>query len=399
MNHVYDVAVVGAGPGGSAAAHYLARAGLDVLLLDKSDFPRDKTCGDGLTPRALGVLQDMGILGRLEQSAYRINGLEFISKSGKRLTAPAKTNSPYPDYLLVLPRLEMDAIIRQRALDSGAKFIGDSRVIDIQEEGDPVSLLTQRGGQSIAYSARVAIVATGANTGLLLQIGLLTQLPEPMLAVRGYFEGVRGLSDRVQIHFMDAVLPGYGWVFPISATAANIGVGLWQVGPHKKQKPLRGSMDGFLADPLVKQQLADAKQVGPLKSFPLRSDFVTAPTVKGRVLALGEAVGLVNPLTGEGIDFALESGRIAAEFLTGLFAQGKVNPEAIAQYDRLLRLHFQSIFRYFSLLRTMLRSPVIMQSMFTMLEKSQRVKRIAVDILMSQPTPLEILHLKARTVQ
>lgn len=399
MKTEHDVIIVGAGPAGSAAGHYLARAGHDVLLLDKSDFPRDKTCGDGLTPRALEVLQDMGILPQIERAAQRINALEFITKSGRKLIAPARTRSAYPDYLLVLPRLQMDEIIRQRALDSGTQFIGDSRVVAIEERDDQVRVTTERGGSQIAYTARVVLLATGANMSLLQQSGLLPRLPEPMLAVRAYFENVRGLADRIQIHFMENVLPGYGWVFPISPTAANIGVGLWQTGPRKKPKPLRGSMDDFLATPPLKSLLAGATQVGEVKSFPLRSDFTTAPTVKGRLLAVGEAAGLVNPLTGEGIDFALECGKLAAEFLGEQFARGDVIARSLSQYDALLRSHYQGIFRYFGLLRAALSSPAVMRGAFTVVAKSTRIKQLAIDILMSQPKPLEIFHLKARTAQ
>lgn len=392
--HLYDVAVIGAGPAGSAAAHYLAKAGLAVLLLDKSTFPRDKTCGDGLAPRSLAVLQDMGILATIEQSAHRINALEFFSRSGKKLVMPARTRFFLPDHLLVIPRFKLDATIFQSALELGASFEGQAHVTGLEEKEDRVHVLAERNGRPVSFEARVVIVATGANVGLLQQVGLLRRMPEPMRAARVYFEGVRGLADRIQIHHIQD-LAGYGWVFPISADAANVGVGLWQAGPRKRPKSLRRSLDDLLASQSMRLMLGNATQIGPVKSYPLRSDFATAPTVCGRILAVGEAAGLVNPLTGEGIDFALESGRLAAGFLASLSAQGLITPQSLVYYDRLLRKNFQSIFRYFGLLRTLLASSLVMDGMFSVLERSTRIARLASDIILSQPKPMDLLHLGA----
>ena len=150
MTKLYDVAVVGAGPGGSAAAHYLAKSGLDVLLLDKSDFPRDKTCGDGLTPRALHVLDDMGILPEVRKVGYRINGLELHARSGIQLQTPIPDHPIYPNHLLIVPRLQLDDIIRRRAIQSGAHFESPVRIRGVEYENDSIRLLADKGRQRIA---------------------------------------------------------------------------------------------------------------------------------------------------------------------------------------------------------------------------------------------------------
>src|SRR5712691_7229104 len=122
MSDVRDVVVIGAGPGGSAAAHYLARRGIDVLLVDRSEFPRDKTCGDGLTPRAVGVLHDMGILHALVRVGQPINGVEIFSPDGYSTGAPIPSRSGVPAPMLVVPRVTLDNVIRGRAVQSGAQF-------------------------------------------------------------------------------------------------------------------------------------------------------------------------------------------------------------------------------------------------------------------------------------
>lgn len=379
----YEVIIVGAGPAGCAAAYYLARCGINVLLLDKSEFPRDKTCGDGLTPRAVAALEEMGVLKRIDKLAHRVNSLEFISHNGKRIAVSAKTKTSFLDYLLVMRRLYLDRIILQQAIDTGAKFVGGSQVISVEEKGDRAQITAQRGAALLTYYTPAVLVATGANMGLPRAVGLLQEKPhDPMLAVRAYYENVSGLTNQVQIHFFDEKLPGYGWVFPISSSAANIGVGLRQTGTNQEKRSLRGLMESFLKKPLLKQMLSRTKQIGVPKSYPLRSDFLTTATVKGRVLAVGEAAGLVNPLTGDGIDFALESGKLAAEFLIDQFNRGEMDPESFVQYDRVLRSHYQGKFKFFELASNLLSHPVVMQSVFSLLERSQRARHLAVDILL-----------------
>ena len=374
--------IAGAGPAGCAAAYYLVRAGIDVLLLDKSDFPRDKTCGDGLTPRAVGVLEDMGILDRIEPLAHRVDGLEFIGHDGKRIIVSSKTKSPHPNYLLVIPRLVLDEIILQRATDTGAKFIGNSRVMGVEDGDGRAQVTVQHGANLSTYTASVVLMATGAVMGLPRAVGLIKRgLPEPMLAARTYYENVKNLTNQIQIHFFDQILPGYGWVFPISTSAANIGVGLGQMGANKGKR-LRSLMEAFLKTPLLKQMLSQATQIGVVESYPLRSDFLTASTVKGRVLAIGESAGLVNPLTGDGIDFALESGKLGAEFLLDQFNQGELRPELFNQYDRILRAHYQRKFIFFEMASRLLRYPTSLRAVFSVLERSRRARRLAVNVLL-----------------
>ena len=184
MESMVDVAVVGAGPGGSAAAHYLAASGKNVLLLDKSDFPRDKTCGDGLTPRALDVLRDMNILDEATQAGFRINGLELHAKGGATMSARVPDHPVYPNHLLIVPRLKLDDIVRHRAIASGAHFASPVRVQNLKTEKDGVTIFADRDGKPVQYRARVAILAIGANMALLKQIGLLKHEPRTIVAVR-----------------------------------------------------------------------------------------------------------------------------------------------------------------------------------------------------------------------
>jgi len=219
---MYDVAIVGAGPGGSATAHFLAQRGLDVLLLDKSDFPRDKTCGDGLTPRALRVLSAMGLLPELTRQGCPITSYEVIAPNGRRTTSPITARPG----ALVIRRTILDNLILQRARQSGAHFKSSVTVEKLDVRDDAVAVRTN----CETYMARRAVIATGAATGVLTSSSILHHQPKAMLAARGYTNNFPDGAN-FQLSFKNAPSRGYGWIFPVGNGVANIGVGLL---PRKK---------------------------------------------------------------------------------------------------------------------------------------------------------------------
>ncbi len=343
---IYDVAVIGAGPAGSTAAYYLARGGLRVCLLDKSDFPRDKTCGDGLTPRAVGVLDAMGVLPRVQQDAYRVNALTI--RNSDEVTYRLELSQPDGPsrYILILPRINLDDILLRHAMEAGAEFIPHSKITNIYKKAielrggapamprrsqrshwrrgnvqlhqtgnfdntthsfDDSLFLEVEAGRPL--ECKLAIVAAGANISLLRKTGLLKKSPPSNLAARAYFENVEGLDDTIMLFFDGVERPGYGWVFPVGPGKANIGCGVF----FDSSTPQPGHLSRLIKNHSYLQRiLKHAKQVGPIKGYPLRTDFSPSLSGRDRILVVGEAVGLVNPITGEGIDYALESAQLAA---------------------------------------------------------------------------------------
>lgn len=392
MINRHDVVIVGAGPGGSAAAHYLARHGLDVLLLDKFDFPRDKTCGDGLTPRALSVLDDMGLLKDLTRAGWRINTASVVAPGGKAVTSPMPKPraAGWPDYSLILPRLTLDNIILNRALKSGARFRGEVHVTGITRAGNEVIVAGEYHGRSFSARARLVIVATGANVRLPLQMGLLKRPPAAALAARAYYENLSALSDGFHFRFDGVPLPGYGWVFPTSTSTANLGVVLW---PNRSRQPNpRAALEAFAENPNLQPMIAGARRVSPIKGYPIRSDFATAPTFGERVLLVGEAAGLVNPLTGEGIDYALESGRIAGEHLISMFDGGDLSRTQLESYDRLLRRRFQRLFVFCNRMRKLFFNRPLLNRLVSAAESRADLKLLLTSIvLQSQEVSLDVL--------
>lgn len=396
---MHDVVVIGAGPGGSATAHYLARAGLDVLLLDKAGFPRDKTCGDGLTPRAVNVLQDMGLIEDLKRIGHVIRRFEVFAPnrratsdviSASRDPHPVSRNEErdrgrdgMPDFSLVVPRLTLDDLIRQRAVHSGARFEPRVHVRDASVErsngASHVEVKGERDGRSASFLARVAVIATGANTRLLMQTGLLKQQPKVMVASRAYFENVRGLTDAWTLRFDGAPMPGYGWIFPTAPHTANIGVGYFKAG---RTTSATGPFKSFLQSPAMREMLAQARQVGPTRGFPLRDDFLTSPTWSERILLVGEAAGLVNPLTGEGIDYALESGRMAASHVRSMFEREDFSKARHEAYDEALRDQFGSLFEFCVKVREWCLRPFVLNALVAMANRRDDLRTRLVSVVL-----------------
>jgi geranylgeranyl reductase family protein len=389
VTQLYDVVVIGAGPGGSATAYYLARHGLRVLLLDKAPFPRDKTCGDGLTPRALAVLDDMGLLDKLAHVGCRINGVEFYAPNGRSVGAPIATQDPRYAYMLVVPRVKLDDILREHALAAGAEFEDHVHVTNVKTRTDDVLITAQRDGQAVTFTARSAVIATGANMRLLLNMDVLQQPPPTMVAARSYYDNLNVMSDRVQFRFDGVPLPGYGWVFPTATGQANVGAGYFAIGRANQRRQLtpQEAFDSFIHRSHLSDTLSKARQVTPVKSFPLRIDFLTAPTFAGRTLLVGEAAGLVNPLSGEGIDYALESGRIAAEHLAGMFAQGDFSETQYQAYDHALRAHFQKLFEFCHRVRMALHHALWLNILVQMASRRNDLKLLLIRVVLGEQPP------------
>ena len=372
--HVHDVVVVGAGPGGSAAAHFLSTRGLDVLLLDRAAFPRDKTCGDGLTPRALRVLEKMNLLGEVRAQGCPIQAYEVVAPNGRSTSAPIVGRHQ----AMVVPRLTLDNIILQRAIASGARFASD-KIVSRLEPTDTGARVRTADGQR--FEGRVAIVATGAATGVLVRSGILPKQPRAMLAARAYFENLHARTQQAfQLRFDGVPAPGYGWVFPTSERTANVGVGFF---------PRRGSGTAVAAfQRFVNRQpeLRAARQVGPVKGYPIRVDFLRAPTTATSTLLVGEAAGLVNPLTGEGIDYALESGQIAAEHVVRGLASG-VHQTWLSDYDRLLRERFEKIFRFSEWIRDWYCKPALLNLLVPLANHRPELRQLLASIVLGEREP------------
>lgn len=376
MSSVYDVAIIGAGPGGSTTAYYLARAGLKVLLLDKADFPRDKTCGDGLTPRALPTLADMGLLPSVLQKGHRLTDLQITAPSGRAVNIQIPEMPHAPAYAVVLQRLLLDNLIYEHALGAGADFRGGIHVRNVQADENGVTIFADHE----QFQARMAVIATGASTRLLATTGIQPTPRKMIVAARAYFENVENLDQHFQFRFDGVALPGYGWVFPTSESSANIGAGFI---PHRRAPAsAQIGFKQFVDSPALRGMLTNAKQIGALKSYPIRTDFAASRTFAPRILLVGEAAGLVNPLTGDGIDYALESGHVAAEHLINMFKTTDFSPARLAGYDADLRARYQRLFQFCERVQRLCLNRMALNLLIPLAARSPKLPTVLVDMVL-----------------
>jgi geranylgeranyl reductase family protein len=309
-----DVLVVGAGPSGSAAAAWAARSGRDVVLADAAVFPRDKTCGDGLTPRAMAELELLG-LGDWVRSRGRNRGLRAAG-FGQELLLPWPGGS-LPDHGGAVPRTELDARIRQVAVDAGVVPLEGAKAVDVERDGDRVRGVVFEladGGRATVACDRL-VVADGARSPLGRVLGREWHRDTAYgVAARGYITSGRSDDEWISSHLElrgaeGELLSGYGWVFPLGKEAGevNIGVGTLATAKRPAGVALKGLMK-FYADSRREEWQLDGPVRAPASALLPMGGAVSG--VAGRNWALiGDAAGCVNPLNGEGIDYGLETGR------------------------------------------------------------------------------------------
>jgi len=343
-----DVLVVGAGPGGSTTAYLLAHQGWDVLLVDRAHFPRPKVCGDGLTPRAVATLHRLGLLPQLLAAGYpRVEGARLVAPDGHEARICfAEHLRNLPGYGLVVPRAELDERLRQHTVAAGARFLGGFRAqTPLRQDGRIVGMQGRLDGHIRTIRARLTVIATGVSIGLLRALGVLGHMPPVVRAVRAYFEGVEGLSSDLEFHFRHQLMPGYAWLFPCPEGRANVGLGILPLGRYRDRSDPKELLGDFLTQsPEMRRRFRHARMVGRVEVYPLRTDYPDHPVHGPGFLLVGEAAGLVNPITGEGIELAMESGEIAAMAADDALRRGDVSATTLRRYAWTLRRRFASMF-------------------------------------------------------
>lgn len=331
-----DVLVVGAGPAGSSAATWAARFGRDVILADSAEFPRDKPCGDGLTPRAIAELNRLGLTDWMRERPRNM-GLR-ASGFGQTLLLPWTSHS-FPNYGSAAPRMILDAAIRDVALQAGVQPLSGAQAVDVERNGDRISaVIFKTGSETIRVKANTVIVADGAKSQLGRVLGRVWHRDTAYgVAARGYIKSERSddswISSHLELRGRDnELLSGYGWIFPLGDGTVNIGVGTLATSKRPADINLRQLMD-FYADGQRKEWKLEGPVQKPWSALLPMGGAVSGVAGPNWVL-VGDAAGCVNPLNGEGIDYGLETGRLAAEYIND------GSPDFSADWPEILRHHY-----------------------------------------------------------
>lgn len=326
-SHVFDVVIVGGGPSGSACAYWLAASGWDVCLLEKKTFPREKTCGDGLTPRSVHQLAQMGLESKIAAHGHRYEGLRAFG-FGQSLEMKWPTHNVFPNYGYTITRFNLDGLVAEHARDHGATVLTGSEVIDVLEpvDGAPGALRSARGvvvknketNETHEVRGRVVVVADGQNSRIGRALGVTRRRDWPMgMALRGYYRSDRHdepwIESHLDIRSPDGdVVPGYGWLFPLGDGRVNVGVGLLSTDRAWKGVNTTKLQEYFVAQTADAWGLSEETSCGPATGGRLPMGLALGPKVGANTLTIGDATGTVNPFNGEGIAYGYESGRLAA---------------------------------------------------------------------------------------
>src|ERR1022692_3492084 len=339
-----DVIVVGAGPAGSSVAYHLANAGLDVLLLEKTHFPREKVCGDGLTPRAVKALTSMGVSIAENDGWLRNKGLRIIGGGGRIELAWPELSS-YPGFGTVRTRTDFDQILARHAQKAGVRLLENvtvtgatlddrtGRVTGVtatQAAGPAAEGAGRAGGKAEttprAFGARLVVAADGNSSRLSVSLGLHKRSDRPIgVAVRTYYTTPRHEDDYLEawLDLWDGkqLLPGYGWIFGMGDGTSNVGLGLLNTSDAFGNIDYRALLRRWLAAMPAEWGLVEENRTQPIRGAALPMGFNRTPHYTRGLILAGDAGGMVNPFNGEGIAYAMESGEIAARSIVQALAR------------------------------------------------------------------------------
>lgn len=348
-----DVLVIGGGPSGAACAYWLAGAGHDVVLVERKGYPREKTCGDALTPRSVRQLEEMGLGAELAAAGHHYAGLRSHA-FGRTLELEWPGHPDLPGYGYVITRKDLDALVAERAGKAGAA------VWEHAEAGRPVleggllrgAWVTRKdapGSAPVEVRARYVVVADGANSRFGRALGTARNRRYPLgMAIRGYYESPMHAESWIDswLDIRDRagnVLPGYGWIFPVGDGRVNVGVGLLSTFNQWKAVNTTHLMESFVELAPEQWDLRPGTVCGLATGGRLPMGLSVGPHVGPTYLVAGDAGGTINPFNGEGIAYAYETGRMAADAVHLALASG--DGMALRTYQDALRERYGLYFR------------------------------------------------------
>ncbi|HIJ97836.1 TPA: NAD(P)/FAD-dependent oxidoreductase [archaeon] len=336
MSGEYDAIVIGAGPAGAIAAMYLGKAGKNVLLVDSAKFPRDKVCGDAQGRRAAAIMKELGIYeGYSQLEGKGIYGMTLSSPKGVvvHLDVEARNNAPQG---YVHKRVVFDNYLFENAVKICKNF-RTFKVSDlILENGFVKGIVgTNEKGEKEEIRAKVVLAADGANSVVAQKFGLNKNPPEHFIvSVRGYYNNVEGMTDRIEIHMVNSVIPGYFWIFPLPNKEANVGIGMVFEDMNKKKINLQETIAKEIKEnPLFKERFKNATPNGGIKGWTLPVGSYHRKCYGNGFMLLGDAASLIDPLSGEGVGNAMISGKLAANIAMEAMQKNDFSEKFFKKYD------------------------------------------------------------------
>ena len=332
----HSIVIVGAGVGGATAAFFMKQAGLDVLLVDKEQFPRDKVCGDGQVAVVQPILEMMGVLDEVDKVGYKCYGTSF--SDDREYMVPYRI--PEGEHYYATPRYIFDDIVNKAAVRSGVDYMEGFEALEvIERRGKACGVRGLYNGKLMDLEADLVVLANGAHSMLSRQMGFYEEDPNYVFyGIRGYFENIKGLDDMIEFHYPDPMFSpaGYIWLFPMGKTRANVGVFITEAS-LKKTGMTSEELLWWWRDntKLGKERMGDAVCVGEIKGWRLPTGMHKEIYTDG-LIAVGDAANMIEPLYGGGIPHAMVSGMLAAQAAAQAVAANDFSKETLALYRQLV---------------------------------------------------------------
>ena len=393
---MHDVLVVGGGPAGAATAYWLAEAGHDVVVVERKTFPREKTCGDGLTPRAVKQLADMGLEPAIARDHHRFDGLRAVAH-GISLELRWPEHPEYPSHGYVVRRRDLDQVVAEHAVKSGATLqTGTEALTPVLERGLVAGAVVKRKdtGKVEELRARYVVVADGANSRFGRELGTVRDRTYPQgMAIRTYYESP--LHDDPWIESALDVrdrrgnsLPGYGWIFPVGDGTVNVGIGLLSTFREWKSVNTSHLMEEWAATAPDYWGLHPEGRVCEPTGGRLPMAGSVGPKAGPTFLVVGDAAGTVNPFNGEGIDYAYETGRLAADVLDEALTTR--SGLALQRYPATLEREFALYYKVARLFVQLIGRPALMRELTRVGMQSRTLMEWVLRIMANLLRPDEI---------
>ena len=385
----YDVIIVGAGPAGTSAALYAHRLGLSAILLDKAVFPRDKICGDALSGKSVRIMRELDLLDGVEKlEGAEINRITFGSPSNNQFDVYLNStkNTDLIKKGFVIPRLVFDNFMFEKANEVTETRQGFS-VKDLIMENDHVVGVKgkTKDGSAEEFQAPIVLGCDGYNSIVARKLGLYEMdMDNTSVAVRCYYKGVKDLSNQIELHYLKEVNPGYFWLFPAGNGVANIGIGLSKSDMKKEKRTLRQIMDEVTKSEYFKERFSEAEQMEKPVGWNLPVGSSHRKNHGNGFLLLGDAAGLIDPFTGEGIGNAMVSGKYAMEVAAKSKISGDYSENAMAEYDTLLWGEIGKELRTSTKLQSLARSQFLLNFVIKRASRNEEVQNLISGMLSNE---------------
>ncbi len=378
-----DVLIAGGGPAGSGLAFHLATKGFKVIVVEAEKFPRDKVCGDGVSPIALAELHAMGITGTEKFArANEINKVGLFLKQDKVFINLSKPEH-LPFHARIIPRIELDNWIFEAAKKAGARYMQSTRVTTYSITNNAAIVELKQGQKKLLVKAKILAGADGSSSTIARQINGSKPNDEfQLLGLRAYYDNVNGPTDRVDIYFTGESFPGIFWMFPKGPNGANIGMAMVsKTLPHKPSHVKQMLVDHINNNADIAERIGNGKIDGKIEGWPITFFNAQNSITANRLILVGDAAGLINPLSGDGIQYALLSARWASETLEACLQKNDFSAEAIYGYRKKVDKELGYDFALSNLLvqfpRNKTFTPVWMAILTLMISRAKQDKKYA----------------------